>query len=84
MIQKPSFASLEFTELIEKMKDIQSIELVGICTDICVILSAITLEAKITEIPILVDVSCCAGTSLESRENALNAMKMCNNRRKRR
>ena len=77
VIEKPSFASLELTELIAEMKDIQSIELVGICTDICVISNAITLKAKMTEIPIVVDASCCAGTSLESHKNALKAMKMC-------
>ena len=77
IIEKPSFASLELAELIAEMKDIESIELVGICTDICVISNAITLKAKMTEIPVLVDASCCAGTSLENHKNALNAMKMC-------
>lgn len=77
VIEKPSFASLELAELIAEMKDIESIELIGICTDICVISNAITLKAKMTEIPVLVDASCCAGTSLENHKNALNAMKMC-------
>ena len=77
IIEKPSFASLELAELIAEMKDIESVELVGVCTDVCVISNAITLKAKMTEVPVLVDASCCAGTSLENHKNALNVMKMC-------
>lgn len=35
------------------------------------------LKAKMPEVPILVDASCCAGTTYESHINALNAMKVC-------
>lgn len=77
VIEKPSFGSLELAELIAGMNDIESIELIGICTDICVISNAMILKAKMPEIPIFVDASCCAGTTLENHKNALQTMKMC-------
>ena len=54
-----------------------AVELVGLCTDICVISNALCLKARLWEIPISVRVSCCAGVTPESHENALAAMKMC-------
>ena len=57
--------------------NITEIELVGLCTDICVISNALILKAFCPEVPIYVDASCCAGVTPESHENALNAMKMC-------
>ncbi|MCD8015268.1 MAG: cysteine hydrolase [Lachnospiraceae bacterium] len=56
---------------------LESIELVGLCTDICVISNAMILKAAFPEVPIAVDASCCAGVTPESHENALNAMRMC-------
>ncbi|MEG6521935.1 cysteine hydrolase family protein [Desulfotomaculum sp. 1211_IL3151] len=77
VIEKPSFGSLELAELIAGMEEIQSIELIGICTDICVISNALILKAKMPEVPLVVDASCCAGVTLESHQNALDAMKAC-------
>ncbi len=54
-----------------------SIELIGLCTDICVISNALLIKAFLPETPVLVDSSCCAGVTPESHENALNSMKMC-------
>lgn len=56
---------------------INSITLVGLCTDICVISNALLLKAALPEVPIIVDASCCAGVTPESHKNALAAMKMC-------
>ncbi|MBE5902151.1 MAG: cysteine hydrolase [Lachnospiraceae bacterium] len=53
------------------------IELVGLCTDICVISNALGLKAVLPETPIKVDASCCAGVTPQSHSNALEAMKMC-------
>lgn len=53
------------------------IELVGLCTDICVISNALGLKAVLPEIRIKVDASCCAGVTPRSHRNALEAMKMC-------
>ena len=56
---------------------IQSITLIGLCTDICVISNALLLKAFLPEVQIIVDASCCAGVTKESHEMALAAMKMC-------
>ncbi|MDE7435944.1 MAG: cysteine hydrolase [Lachnospiraceae bacterium] len=55
----------------------EEIELIGLCTDICVISNALGLKAVLPETPIKVDASCCAGVTPQSHVNALEAMKMC-------
>lgn len=57
--------------------DVNSITLIGLCTDICVISNAMMLKSSIWNTPIIVDASCCAGVTPESHKNALAAMKMC-------
>ena len=54
-----------------------SIEIVGVCTDICVISNALILRAIFPETPIIVDASCCAGTTPEKHKAALEVMKSC-------
>ena len=79
-IEKNTFGSVELGKIIAKLykkKEINSVELVGLCTDICVISNALLIKAFCPEIPITVDASCCAGVTPESHKNALNAMKMC-------
>jgi nicotinamidase-related amidase len=56
---------------------VESVELVGLCTDICVISNALLIKAFLPEAEIIVDSSCCAGTSPESHERALAAMGAC-------
>ena len=77
VFKKPSFGSLELAEYVATISDLEEIELVGLCTDICVISNAFILKAKMPEVKISVDSKCCAGVSPESHLNALNAMKMC-------
>ena len=55
----------------------ESVELCGLCTDICVISNAMLIKATLPEVKIIVDESCCAGVTPESHKNALEAMKMC-------
>ena len=53
------------------------IEIVGLCTDICVVSNALLIKAFLPETPIRVDASCCAGVTPRSHQIALEAMKMC-------
>ena len=79
-IDKPAFGSWELADrlfLIDQEEKIESITLIGLCTDICVISNALLLKAFLPEVPISVDASCCAGVTKESHEQALEAMKMC-------
>ncbi|MHC1721614.1 MAG: cysteine hydrolase family protein [Aminipila sp.] len=79
VIDKPTFGSMKLVESIsEEDKDsIESITLIGLCTDICVISNAINLKTRFWETPIIVDSNCCAGVTPQSHNNALEAMKMC-------
>lgn len=53
------------------------IEVVGLCTDVCVIVNTMLIKSEFHEREISVDASCCAGTTKENHINALNAMKQC-------
>ena len=53
------------------------IELIGVCTDICVVSNALLIKAVLPEAEISVDASCCAGVTPESHEAALKTMEMC-------
>jgi nicotinamidase-related amidase len=55
----------------------ESIELVGVCTDICVVSNALILKAQFPETKIIVDASCCAGVTPEKHKAALEVMKSC-------
>ena len=54
-----------------------TIELVGLCTDICVVSTALILKAFLPEIPISVDSSCCAGVTKEKHLAALETLRSC-------
>lgn len=74
VVKKPAFGSMELPALV---KEYDEVELVGLCTDICVISNAMILKAASPEQKIAVDASCCAGVTPESHVGALSAMKMC-------
>lgn len=78
-IEKPSFGSIDLPRLIAEKYDSDdiSIELIGLCTDICVVSNAIILKAYFPETEIAVDASCCAGVSAETHNAALATMKRC-------
>ena len=79
VIEKPTFGSTELPEYIKvnyNPTEIE-IELIGLCTDICVVSNALLLKAHFPETEVKVDASCCAGVTPESHLAALNTMKMC-------
>lgn len=81
-VLKPTFGSTDLVYLIEEYleeyeeKDLY-IELIGLCTDICVVSNALLLKAHFPEAQIRVDSSCCAGVTPETHEAALTTMRMC-------
>ncbi len=77
IIDKPTFGSYDLAARIEAEDNLEAVELIGLCTDICVISNALMIKAKVYETPVIVDSSCCAGVTPESHQNALNSMKMC-------
>lgn len=77
-IEKSTFGSEKLMGIIEKeVPEVESITLIGICTDICVISNAMLAKAHFQNTPVTVISSACAGVTPESHENALEAMKMC-------
>lgn len=80
MIEKPTFGSVTLGEHVRALfqtGQIDGVELVGLCTDICVISNAMLLKAFCPELPVAVDASACAGVSQQSHETALRAMRAC-------
>lgn len=77
IIEKPAFGSLELADRLAEAGDVERIELIGVCTDICVISNALILKARFPEVPVSVDARCCAGVTPESHEKALDTMRMC-------
>lgn len=79
-IDKVTFGSSELGPELLKLnaeEEIGSITFIGLCTDICVISNVMIAKAFLPEVPIYVDANCCAGVSVESHENALKAMEVC-------
>lgn len=74
-IDKPNFGWTQWD--IINPADTEAIELIGVCTDICVVSNALILKAMYPEIPITVDASCCAGVTPENHRAALLTMKSC-------
>lgn len=74
--EKNAFGSTEMARYVGA-GEYESVELVGLCTDICVISNAMLIKAVLPGTPVSVDSACCAGVTPESHRNALEAMKMC-------
>jgi len=78
-IEKPTFGSTELPEYIKATYNPSDIEiqLIGLCTDICVVSNALLMKANFLETKVSVDAECCAGVTPESHNAALVTMKMC-------
>ena len=79
IVDKPTFGSTELAQkiaAIAKSEEI-AVELVGLCTDICVVSNALLLKATLPEMPVSVDSSCCAGVSPATHKAALETMRCC-------
>ena len=77
--EKPTFGSMELPMYIEENYNPAEIEieLMGLCTDICVVSNALLLKANFLETKVSVDADCCAGVTPQSHSAALTTMKMC-------
>lgn len=77
-VEKPTFGSVALVELIRKEgADDLEIEMIGLCTDICVVSNALLLKANFPEMAISVDAKCCAGVTEEKHLAALETMRSC-------
>lgn len=82
-LEKPSFGSMELPGLVRELTGAEgdgkglSIELIGLCTDICVVSNAMILKAAFPEAEMCVDSACCAGVTPEKHRAALETMASC-------
>lgn len=78
-VEKNTFGSVDLPKLIEQAADGEdfAVELIGLCTDICVVSNALLIKATFPEAPIAVDAGCCAGVTPQAHEAALATMASC-------
>ena len=72
IIDKPNFGWPNWKE-----EQLEEVEIIGLCTDICVVSNALIMKAVFPDARVKVDPACCAGVTVESHEAALKTMAMC-------
>ena len=79
IIEKPVFGSMALAAELKDLSEKEEIELelIGLCTDICVVSNALLLKSAIPEVKITVDAACCAGVTPEKHAAALETMRSC-------
>ena len=77
VIDKETFGSSRLLEFLRQRPEIEEIELIGLCTDICVISNALLAKAALPDAHVKVDARCCAGVTAASHDTALSAMRAC-------
>ncbi|MDO4218923.1 MAG: isochorismatase family cysteine hydrolase [Synergistaceae bacterium] len=83
-LEKETFGSMELGKKLQKLNQkekVESIELLGLCTDICVMANALIAKTFMPNTPIFANASCSAGVTPESHERALQAMEVCHIKR---
>ena len=77
-VLKETFGSIKLCEILKQYEyDITDITFMGFCTDICVISNVLMARAYLPNTRIIVDASCCAGSTLDKHLAALEIMKSC-------
>ena len=78
-VLKHTFGAADLPAFVRQAADGEpfGIELIGLCTDICVVSNALLLKANFPEVPIAVDAACCAGVTPQKHEAALETMRSC-------
>ena len=79
IFDKPTFGSVELASYLASLAEIEEIclEMIGLCTDICVVSNALLFKAEMPEVGISVDPACCAGVTPQAHDAALATMRSC-------
>jgi len=72
IIDKPNFGWPNWKDEI-----LEDVELIGLCTDICVVSNALIIKATFPDAKVAVDKNCCAGVTPDTHNAALSTMQMC-------
>lgn len=80
-IEKPTFGSTGLADVLQAKHrhggGLDEVVFVGLCTDICVVSNALLVKARLPEVPLTVDASCCAGVTPETHQHALAVLRSC-------
>ena len=77
-VLKNTFGSVKLMEILKQYEyEIEDITFMGFCTDVCVVSNVLMARAYLPNTRIIVDSSCCAGTTLDKHLAALEVMKSC-------
>lgn len=80
-IEKPTFGSTGLADVLQAKHiyggGLDEVVFVGLCTDICVVSNALLVKARLPEVPLTVDASCCAGVTPEAHHHALAVLRSC-------
>ena len=78
-VEKVTFGSVLLPRMLyqEAAGEGFTVELIGLCTDICVVSNALIIKATFPDAQVKVDSACSAGVTPESHEAALKTMQMC-------
>ena len=80
VFDKPTFGSTELAEYIKneyENRNAEEVELIGVCTDICVVSNAMLIKANAPELQVSVTAGCCAGVTPKKHDAALETMQSC-------
>lgn len=76
-LEKITFGAFDLPFAVGRDEKIEEIQVIGVCTDICVISNAMIIKSAFPEVPVKIIADCCAGVTPESHKTALDAMKAC-------
>ena len=81
-VLKETFGSYDLINLLYNIdaqieEGISEIEFCGLVTNICLVSNVLMTKAAFPNVPIIVDSSCCAGTTVEAHKAALLVMENC-------
>lgn len=80
-IEKSTFGSTGLADVLQAKHiyggGLDGVVFVGLCTDICVVSNALLVKARLPEVPLTVDASCCAGVTPEAHQHALAVLRSC-------
>ncbi|MDE6091784.1 MAG: cysteine hydrolase [Ruminococcus sp.] len=76
-LEKITFGAFDLPFAVGRDEKIEEIQIIGVCTDICVISNAMIIKSAFPEVPVRIIADCCAGVTPESHKTALDAMRAC-------
>lgn len=80
IFEKNTFGSVELADFLRQRyaeNELESVELIGLCTDICVVSNALLIKAYMPELTVKVDAGCCAGVTPDKHDAAIQVMESC-------